>query len=475
MRRGSITIFALLSMMLVVSVLLALLEAGRFHQIKRLAALQTQVALESVFAEYNTHLWEEYRILACNQNGVFEKLETYGNRQIVNDRMGTNFFQFRVLEADVEGYTRLTDGGGSAFIQAATGYMKKNLVYETAKNIYNQYEGIKTIEDMSDYSFIDIGKTLDYLKKEETEEIEVRNIQSQSRVTIRKCPKDILEFIQDMQKKGILSLVLQEDMLSEKAFRTKDRVSDRILPGAYNSDIVTQDWYSKVLFQQYILTYLSSFLDEREHGMSYEVEYVLTGKDSDIENLKGTINRLLAIRTAANFLYLSNDVSKQEEAGILAMGIAGASANPILIKTVKNAIITAWAFGESVLDIRTLLTGGKIALLKSNTSWTLQMDGITKLNEGYPKAKHCNDGLSYKEYLGILLLFQQDEITAMRTMDVQEETLREKYKDASICMEDWIIELKALVSYRYQPVFFSIQKNVPSWEYEIFTREQFSY
>jgi len=471
-------------MMLVASTLFALLEASRFHQIKSLASLQTQVAFESIFAEYNTHLWEEYRILACSQEEIAEKLEEYGNSQMVDKQEGTNFFQFCVQEVELYGYTRLTDGEGAAFVQAAAGYMEENMLYETAKTIYNQYEGVANIQNQSGYSFLDIGTALKKLKEaeeadkaeEDTKKKMNRNVQESVKAATNRNGKEVLEFIQSMQKKGVLSLVLKgEDALSEKAFGEKEKLSNRSMPEECNPNIVEADWYTKVLFQQYLLSYLSNYTEEKGHALDYEVEYLLVGKDSDIENLKDVVNQLLSIRTAANFLYLSNSSVKSGQAGTLALSIAGGSANPVLVEAVKVAILTAWAFGESILDIRTLLKGEKIALLKSDESWTLSIDGITKINKDFPKAKNCKDGLTYKEYLGILLLIQQEKQSAIRAMEVQELTLEEIHTDVSICMEEWLIEARACVSYRYQPVFFSIQKVISSWNYEVFTEESFAY
>lgn len=159
----------------------------------------------------------------------------------------------------------------------------------------------------------------------------------------------------------------------------------------------------------------------------------------------------------------------------MAISIAGISASPILIGGIKTAILTAWAFAESILDIRTLLSGGEISLLKKDSNWTLNIDAITNINDRFLKAKNCDGGLSYKDYLGILLLLQKDKELALRTMDVQEQTLREKYKDMSLCMEDWITDVNITVKYGYQPVFFSIQKIIPSWNYEIRAKESFGY
>ena len=151
MRKGSVTLFSLLSMTLVMSALLAMLEAARFHEIKRFSQLQTQVALESTFAEYNTHLWEEYRLLACKQSELATDIQTYGDGKILGWEDGTNFYQSRVENVAVNGYTRLTDGDGKAFIQAATGYMEDNLLYETVQLIYSQYESMESILGESEF------------------------------------------------------------------------------------------------------------------------------------------------------------------------------------------------------------------------------------------------------------------------------------------------------------------------------------
>ena len=479
MKKGSVTIFSLLSMMLVVSALFALLEAGRFQGMKRLTTLQTQTALESVFAEYNTVLWEEYRLLACKQSNVNLLMEENVADRLLEDRFVTNFYQFRVEEIEQQGYTRLTDGEGRAYIQAAAGYMEKNLSYEMAKKIYNQYEGIKSIQENNDFDFGDIEDALKRIKEEASKESAgmVQNEDAgEKSINTAKKKENPLEIIQNLQKKGVLSLVIKDTSeLSEKEMDISNAVSKRDLPEAYLPMPEEADWYTKVLFQQYLLTYLSSYTEEKEHALNYELEYLLGGKATDIANMKTVVNQILALREAANFLYLSSNPQKAEEARLLAVAIAGASLNPAIIYVVKNAVLAAWAFAESVLDLRTLLTGGKIALLKSNTTWTLDVDYISSIGKGYAKAKNCSNGLGYKDYVGILLLFQEEEQLAKRAMDVQEQTLRKRYEEEGIYLEDWIFDVNVQVSYGYNPVFFSIHRVLPSWKYRIIVQEQFGY
>lgn len=470
-------------MMLAAFALFGLLEAGRFQEIRRLADLQTQTGLESVFAEYNTCLWEEYRLLACEKDNICKEFKKVSNDRFIEECIGTNFYQFVVKEMELKGYTRLTDGDGSAYIQTVSKYMEKNMVYETAKKIYNQYEGMKEIQNQSSFDASIIDQALKKIKEEQSmgsagvvTSIKKIDEIKQTNVDTYKNEKNILDVIKEIQKKGILTLVMEDtSQLSEKEMNLSKMVSKRELAEAYNPKLEESDWYDRVLFQQYLLTYMSNYRENKKHSISYEVEYLLGGKASDIENMKAVVNQLLGIREAANFLYLMNHPAKVKEAYALAVAIAGISVNPLVIEAVKLAILSAWAFAESILDIRTLLTGGEISILKSDNTWTLDLEGISTIGEGYAKAKNAKDGLCYQEYLGILLLLKEDNTLAKRSLDMQELTVRERYEREDICLDEWVIDVEAEVTYEYKPIFFSIERMHPFWNYEIFVYEQYSY
>lgn len=469
-------------MLLIISTLLALLEGSRFYEIKRLSQIQSQVALESVFAEYSTPLWEQYRLLGCAKENLVGGLEKYGNRSLSEEAFGTNFYQFSVKEAELKSYTRLTDGDGRGFIQAVSSYMKENLWYESAKEIYNQYEGIKEMQEDSRFDLKDIDRALKKLEEKnssagssgkKTEEIE----QTKEIVSAKsKSKKHVLEIFRDLQKKGVLSLVLEDsNSLADKEINITNAVSKRQLPDTCALDIKEPDWYDRILLQQYLLTYMSCYTEEKEHFAKYELEYLIGGKSSEIDNLKTVVNQLLGIRETANFLYLTKNAETMEEARLMALAIVGGTLNPALIEMVKMAILAAWAFAESILDLRTLLTGGKIALIKSGGSWTSNLKNIENITQGYAKAKNCKNGLNYTEYVGILLFLQNENLLSKRAMDMQELTIRKEYNDESFYMEDLIIKTQVCLRYSYRPVFFSINKIVPNWNYEIKVYKEYEY
>ena len=54
---------------------------------------------------------------------------------------------------------------------------------------------------------------------------------------------------------------------------------------------------------------LKTYIDGEERdglsqeGLSYQLEYAVAGKDTDMENLKSVVMRLLAVREAANLSF----------------------------------------------------------------------------------------------------------------------------------------------------------------------------
>ena len=71
-----------------------------------------------------------------------------------------------------------------------------------------------------------------------------------------------------------------------------------------------------------------------------------------------------------------------------------------------------------MLDIRALLDGDKISLIKSEATWTSTIDNFPTLLSGWSKAKSCDaGGLDYKQYITSLLLFESGKTMAMRAMD----------------------------------------------------------
>ncbi len=477
--RGSISIFGVLVLVLVAECLLVLIEGARLEIVKQSARLQSELAVEGAFANYCSILWEEYHLLGNDISDMESLIVSGANGRTSEFEWRKNLLEFDLKTLDIKGYTLLTDGGGMAYKNVVSDYMKDNILYEAAKTIYGQYEVIQDILNSDESDLEDIDTALESIGSV-NESVSSKRIAARGGMSDQSVANDgvsaiegirILEDITKLQNTGILELLIDNTKnLSGKSFDRSRSVSERTLAKGKNYQIGESEWLDRVLLQQYTLTYLSAYGNEKEdRALSYEIEYLIGGKKSDIENLRIVAERLLLIRLAANMLYLLNDSAKVEEAKVLALVIAVACQNPELTELIQAALLTAWGFGESIMDLRGILQGKRIPLLKSDETWTLQLTQIGEIMEGSFTAKESETGLTYSDYLGVLLLFSKDTTIAMRSMDMQEATIRSQSGDTDFGMDQLIIQTDVVMTYEYKPIFqfFDSLSVEADWNQEI--------
>jgi hypothetical protein len=268
-----------------------------------------------------------------------------------------------------------------------------------------------------------------------------------------------MDVVGNLKNTGILKLVIQDtSKISQSAINLHGTVSHRTLNIGTCSSAPETDWLDYVLMQQYMTRFMGNYTDVKENrALSYELEYLLCGKSSDTENLKGTVNRLLLLREASNLAYLAADAGKQGEALAAATALAGITANPAIIEAVKWGILAAWAYVESVMDVRTLLDGGKIPLVKNSALWTADLQGLAAGITSFGKAKSSETGLDYSTYVGLLLFMQGEQSLAFRGMDLMEATVQKQEGDSSFRMDHMVIDAGLSMTYEYRTIFLGME------------------
>lgn len=155
------------------------------------------------------------------------------------------------------------------------------------------------------------------------------------------------------------------------------------------------------------------------HVLDYEVEYLICGKESDRENLSGAIHRLLAVRSGLNLIHILSDSEKRNQAKQLATLITGVGSISPLILVTTFFIMSIWALGEALMDVKGLLAGKKVVLLKTADDWTLKLENLLQIG----KKKEVDNGggekgLAYLSWLKILLVVEPMVRQDYRIMDV---------------------------------------------------------
>src|SRR5699024_10657524 len=127
----------------------------------------------------------------------------------------------------------------------------------------------------------------------------------------------------------------EEMELSGKEISLEDQVSVRSLNTGYGSFPARtgiDGIEGRLLFNEYILQNFGNAAGKRvssddsgdinvkdteeDHlrSLEYEVEYIISGKASDRENLESVLTKVFLIRLALNYVYLLGDSGKQAEA-----------------------------------------------------------------------------------------------------------------------------------------------------------------
>lgn len=185
------------------------------------------------------------------------------------------------------------------------------------------------------------------------------------------------------------------------------------------------------LFNAYIFDRFPSYTDVHNSDesndwseLAYVVEYILAGNDNDVSNLNEVILKLSALREAANFTHIIMDSGKRNESLALAATLVGASGNAAAVKAAQYVIMGVWSYGESIVDVRRLLKGDKLNVIKDNSDWQLSLENLLKMNFDAAnisgKSDNGKGGLSYEDYLGMLLLMMNRTTRNYRVMQAME-------------------------------------------------------
>ena len=268
--------------------------------------------------------------------------------------------------------------------------------------------------------------------------------------------------LEEKRSGGLLSLVLQEEDISDRQMEEGILIAARIKENAVNHGNIDisqpKGWdeaKQRILFHEYLLQYMGRYSAEKEeNSLWYEVEYIIGGARSDRENLRFVVNRLFAVREAANAVYLFGSEENYAIAEALGEAIAAALMVPEIGELFTVSLVLGWAFAESVYDVKTLLSGGRISLLKNDSSWHYGLQGILQgdlVETSDPEEAGKTEGMSYEDYLRVFLFLTDSREVTFRAMNVVEQNIRNTAGNSAFRLDACLteIEMNVEVQSRY--------------------------
>lgn len=471
-KKGSITIFLALILSLVLSLVCASIESVRMAAARTQILNSMDIGLYSLFGQYDRTLLEDYELFALYAGGkeeldmasVYDDFKTY-----MKPVLKQNSQKLELLQGGFNGYQLLSDGKGEIFYQQAVQYMRETLgsqgVQTLLGKLKNQEKKTEDAEkkgeqaenkgtlDSYDSAITDAAQKSEEAKKEQEQQKNQGDFSDAGNGDdftggVDESVENPIPIIRRVRKMGLLDLVVPSERgISDAVTDRKSLTSGRKLQTGLmlNTDIRSDNSYtSGILFGQYLLKKLGNYRRPAAAGLNYQVEYILGGKNSDRENLKSVAGKLLVIRQGVNMAYLLSDGGKRIQVETLALAIASGFLIPPAAAVIEAALIFCWAFAESILDVRELFAGGHVPLIKNSSDWQLSLSNLPNILDKLDSSrKDAGNGMSYEDYLQVLLMAKGKQDKVLRGMDMIECSVREKGKRPGFQMDHCITAMEA--------------------------------
>ena len=437
LKKGSVTVYLSLTMLLLMSLIAAALYSARQAACRAALASGTEQGLYSLFAQYDRDLFERFGLLMIDGGygtaqlrlgTLLRETEEDISRVIVpssGTADGRNILGMQIEGRAVEGYRLATDLGGAPFrrqiCKLSLGKTGMEDIRRTDARLSGEKETAGQLMEMrNSYSEADAPVLYpeEYPDDEATYEVEV--------------PEGFvnpLDQIDLLRGQALAALVLPEyTPVSGAALSPAELVSGRSLNrGMGIPDTAAGETGDRFFLLSYLLDEFSCFTSERKGtGLQYQVEYAVGRQSSDEANMQYVLDKLMTIREAANMVYLMSSESRREEAAGMAALISAVMLRPDLQPTVSYLLMAAWAYGESLEDLRVLTGGGRVPLQKDDGTWQLPLYALPWAGTYRGYGTGSSEGLDYTEYLGILLMDRSEQDLTASLMDLVEYVMREE-------------------------------------------------
>lgn len=437
---GMITPFAAVSFVLVISLFLSLLEGARLNYGRVVCNQQATYGAQSFLGFYEKKLLDKYGVYGVDG-------ELYKNREAMVEELGKflvpelgqTFLNPASSSLENFDYRLLTDNCGADFRKQAVESYIYSIPEELIEKLKQEYEvAIGIGGEGQEAEIIDNAEKA--LKEAESTQEEQYNKNLKIKSTVLKLSEaNPIKKMKEQKQSFVLATVLPEDyQVSNNTMKKQKRLEDQqLVKGTMEGETPGGDDY--LLFPFYLREHFTHALsgEVESHLLKYQLEYILIGKASDVENLEDVLKRLILFREMVWFAYRLTDAVSVQQARSIATALMGGVGLPILIEPVAWGILLAWSYEDAIEDVQELMKGNRVSLLPDK--------------KGDPLLEGKKFLLSYEEYLHLMLMLESREKMTLRTLDIVEETLTTE--DTVFSANEIITGIEGKMAYHYELLF----------------------
>ena len=444
-----LTIYLALTMTILLSLCLALIEGARSNAIRMEAECVTDIGLNSTLAEYHRELQNRFNLFAIDSSygtryagkeNTKQHLKTYVERNLstkdifLSDIFYRDFLAMSLKDLEITKVSVFTDDSGAVFRKCAAEAVKDDIGITLLQELLQWMQVVDDKEldsrDIAKEKHL-IDEQMEKIIEEAEEEREEVDEETGEIIEVDIPFENPTRSLEEKRKEGILKLTIDNPAdLSTRRIKEEELVKKRMEGGLVNQGNLkmqkgtgAEQLLERFFFQEYLLRYMSRYGQEKESDtILYQMEYLVAGKECDMDNLRIVADRICLMREAANTIYIFSDEIKCMEAELLATVMAVLIEVPELIPLLKTALLMGWAFAESLYDVKMILSGGRIPLMKTAETWHYSLQGALQ-GEAEPDGNK-SEGLSYDDYLRILMMLTDYDTLTGRAMNVVEADIR---------------------------------------------------
>lgn len=493
---GHITVTLTLLFFLIMGV--GFLVFGGMREYMKASIIQENMNLagEDILAQYDGPLYERYHLFLMDPREK-DRIVKDGVSTMQASLQNTGFYSGISSEFSL-------NWEKNAFADRGKYVLKQIKEWESCQGVYqlpeimNQLLKSTNKRGKLDYEMSEAGKDTSENPEsknageenvEKTEE--EHNEETEEEKKIKRDWKEWKAILEDIFQSGILMYVTDgtKQISNQKLSSTSPLPSKELRQGRlplFQSDGMSFTTFShlKHLYEQgmdtgkkegllsgdfYLIPYIMECFPDyqnkdktRTHCLLYEKEYLIAGKKKDKDNLRSVADQIFLLRFFTNYAYAITDSEIKMQAESMALVLTGLLGFPQVEKQVAMLLIASLCYGESLLEVRALFHGQKVALWKNKQNWNLSFgNAMLKLKEKagiVPVAK----GANYEDYImGLILLKSSSRQLLYRMMDLMQCNVA--LEEADFQMRQCIVSFQWTGTFTWNPMFRKIPSMGLSW------------
>lgn len=452
-RKGQITVSLALLFLVLSMAILWLMDGIRLYTLEGLTKDALEGAGEEVTANYDQSLYQRYHLFALDPRER-QYIESDGQNYIkmyLGDQQENNV---KCGDLALVNEISVLDQGGIYLKTQINEWMKYKKILDVkqkVEEIAECYKEVKKQTEDAEKQILDAEKAEElYEKAEKSEEEETQPEKQEGKEDYRW--KELKDTLDDILYSGILLYVtgdrevsnLQislEDAPSSVENKTSDQISipdisfsgmkelvkvlDNNLDARENEKLSFREEY---LLLEYIEDNFRKWTDETwdfSSVLHYEMEYLVSGKENDKDNLKYVADRIFLIRFVMNYAYASTNSTLVSQANAIGAVVSGAFGMPVLEEAVKVVLLASLSYGESLLDVHSLFEGKKIPFMKDTATWTISFENAGMHLKEKTIVKEGTMNMDYVDYIKLLLGTKMNtNKQILRMADIMQSNIR---------------------------------------------------